>query len=40
MCHVTDNEVVEAIKGLVAAGESFDEILGVPGARLRGGGVF
>jgi hypothetical protein len=37
---MTDDEVVEAIKELVAAGEYLDEIPGVPGARLSGGGVF
>jgi hypothetical protein len=37
---MTDDEVVEAIKKLVAAGEHLDEIPGVPGARLSGGGVF
>ena len=37
---MTDDEVIEAIKGLVAAGEYLDEMPGVPGARLGGGGVF
>jgi hypothetical protein len=37
---VTEDEVVEAVTGLVAAGEYLDEIPGVPGMRLSGGGVF
>jgi hypothetical protein len=37
---MTDNEMVGAIRALVAAGEHLDCISGVPGARLAGGGVF
>jgi hypothetical protein len=37
---MTDDEVVGAIHALVAAGEHLDQLLGVPGARLEGGGVF
>jgi hypothetical protein len=37
---MTDDEVVSAIRALVAAGEHLDQLLGVPGARLEGGGVF
>jgi hypothetical protein len=37
---VTEEEVLGAVKELVAAGEYLDEIPGVPGARLSGGGVF
>lgn len=37
---MTDDEIVRAIKDLVAAGEHLDEIPGVRGARLSGGGVF
>jgi hypothetical protein len=37
---VADAEVIEAIRDLVERGEYRDEIPGVPGARLTGGGVF
>ena len=37
---MTEEEVLGAVKELVAAGEYLDEIPGVPGARLSGGGVF
>lgn len=37
---MTDDEVVSAIGALVAAGEHLDQLPGVPGARLEGGGVF
>jgi hypothetical protein len=37
---VTDEEVLDAVKELVAAGEYLDEIPGIPGAALSGGGVF
>ena len=37
---MNDAEVLEAIRGLVERGEYVDEIPGVPGARLTGGGVF
>jgi hypothetical protein len=40
MCGVTDDEVVQAIKQLVAVGEYLDELPGIEGARLSGGGVF
>ena len=40
MAAVTEEELVGAIKALVAAGEYLDEIPGVRGARLSGGGVF
>jgi len=37
---MTENEVVREIQALVTAGEYLDELLGVPGARLAGGGAF
>ena len=37
---MTEEEVLGAVKELVAAGEYLDEIPGVPGARPSGGGVF
>lgn len=37
---MTDDEVVRAVQALVAAGEYLDQLPGVPGARLTGGGVF
>jgi hypothetical protein len=37
---VTEEEVLGAVRELVAAGEYLDEIPGVRGARLSGGGVF
>src|SRR5262249_21283759 len=37
---MTDDEVVNATQALVAAGEYLDQLPGVPGARLSGGGVF
>jgi hypothetical protein len=37
---MTDDEVVHALQGLVAAGEYLDSLPGVPGARLSGGGWF
>jgi hypothetical protein len=37
---MTEDELIAAIKQLVAAGEYLDEIPGMPGARLSGGGVF
>lgn len=37
---MTEEEVLGAVKELVARGEYLDEIPGVPGARLSGGGVF
>ena len=37
---MTDDEVVRAVRALVAAGEYLDQIPGVPGARLSGGGHF
>jgi hypothetical protein len=37
---MTEDEVFRAVAALVAAGEYLDELPGVPGARLEGGGVF
>ena len=37
---MTDDEVLRGIQALVDAGEYLDELLGVPGARLSGGGAF
>lgn len=37
---MTDDEVVDAVQALVAAGEYLDQIPGVPGARLPGGGPY
>lgn len=37
---MTEDQVVDAIKRLMAVGEYLDEIPGVPGARLSGGGHF
>lgn len=37
---MTEDEVLCQIQALVAAGEYLDELLGVPGARLSGGGAF
>lgn len=37
---MTDDEVVQAVQALVVAGEYLDQLPGVPGARLSGGGVF
>jgi SMI1 / KNR4 family (SUKH-1) len=37
---MTEDEVLRQIQALVAAGEYLDELLGVPGARLSGGGAF
>jgi hypothetical protein len=36
---MTEDEVLHAVQALVAAGEYLDEIPGVPGARLSGGGL-
>lgn len=37
---MTDDKVLQEARGLVAAGEYLDTMLGVPGARLTGGGAF
>src|SRR5262245_3012537 len=37
---MTEDEVVREVQALVAAGEYLDTMLGVPGARLTGGGAF
>jgi hypothetical protein len=37
---MSEDQVVEAVRELVAAGEYLDTIPGTPGARLEGGGVF
>jgi hypothetical protein len=37
---MTEDEVFQGIRDLVAAGEYLDGMLGIPGARLTGGGVF
>jgi hypothetical protein len=37
---MSEDEILEAVGKLVAAGEYLDTIPGVPGARLEGGGVF
>jgi hypothetical protein len=37
---MTEDRVLDKIRALVAAGEYLDQILGVPGARLEGGGMF
>ena len=37
---MTEDEVVRQVQALVAAGEYLDTLLGVPGARLTGGGAF
>jgi SMI1/KNR4 family protein SUKH-1 len=37
---MTEDEVLQAIRELVATGEYLDTMLGVPGARLSGGGAF
>src|SRR3954464_14202084 len=37
---MTDEEVFEAVRALVAQGEYLDEIPGVPSTALSGGGVF
>lgn len=37
---VTDEHVIEAVRALVAEGEHLDEIPGIPGAALSGGGHF
>jgi hypothetical protein len=37
---MTDDELMGAVRALIAAGEHLDTIPGVPGARLTGGGTF
>jgi hypothetical protein len=37
---MTEDEVVAAVRDVIAAGEHLDELPGVLGARLEGGGVF
>jgi SMI1 / KNR4 family (SUKH-1) len=37
---MTEDEVMHAVQALVAAGEYLDQLPGVPGARLAGGGWF
>jgi hypothetical protein len=40
ICLMTEDELIEAIRRLVADGEYLDSIPGIPGANLSGGGVF
>jgi hypothetical protein len=37
---MTEDEVIGEVQALVAAGEYVDELLGLPGVRLSGGGAF
>jgi hypothetical protein len=37
---MTEDDVIRHIQALVAAGEYVDELLGLPGVRLSGGGAF
>src|SRR5262249_59260767 len=37
---MTEDNVLRQIQALVAAGEYLDQLLGIPGARLSGGGAF
>jgi hypothetical protein len=37
---MTEDDVLRQVQALVAAGEYLDQLLGIPGARLSGGGAF